>query len=106
MITSWDYFNRRQRSLFTRRQRLSRDGLPFGTAARRPGAGRLKDIPAHTFVTAVLQRMSGVVPSRHERMPVVTILFAHANRLINEEGVHASPSFRTRADIVNEKYIS
>ena len=43
MMTSWDYFFRRQRTPFNRRQlALRRERLSLGTAERRPGAGRLK----------------------------------------------------------------
>ena len=97
MTTSWDYFSRRQRTSFNRRQpALWREWLPLGTAERWPGAARLK-MHAHTVVAAVLlQRMSGVAPPRQRTNAGCLHFFCTRKEdAIYEEGVYASRRFRT-----------
>ena len=64
MMTSCDYFFRRQRTFFNRTQpALWRERLPLGTAERWAGATYpSQNIRSHTVVAVVLQRMSGVAP--------------------------------------------
>ena len=84
MMISCDYFFRRQRTSFIRRQPALWHGrLPLGTAERRRGAAHLK-----IYVAAVLQRISGVAPPRQRTNAGCPLFLGHARKLIYAEGAY------------------
>ena len=101
MMTSCDYFFRRQRTSFNRTQPALRlERLPLGTAERCPGATySSQNIRAHTVVAAVFQRTSRVAPPRQKMNADCLLFFGLASKLIYEEDACSSPRFRVRTDI-------
>ena len=90
MVTSCDYFFRRQRTSFNRTQpALWRERLPLGTTERWPGATRLK-VSVRTLLL-LFSACRGWPLLDNERTPIVSIFFGHA--------ASSSPKFRTCTDI-------
>ena len=94
MMTSCDYFFRRQRTSFNRAQpALWRERLPLGTAERWPCATRLKISVRTLLLLLYFSACRGWPLLDNERTLVAPIFFGHASKLIYEEGVCASPRF-------------
>ena len=100
MMTSCDYFFRRQRTSFNRTQPAPwRERLPLGTADHWRGATRLKISVRTPLLLLYFSARQGWPLLDNKRMPIVSFFFGHASKLIYEEGVCSSPRFRICTDI-------